>query len=55
MTYKLVTRVIQYFCFPKRPMKGGISWISRKGGQSQKKGVVDLEKVGMTPLTNYGW
>ena len=22
MIYKLVTRVIQYFCFPERPMKG---------------------------------
>ena len=31
MIYNLVTRVIQYFCFPERPMKGGTSWISRKG------------------------
>ena len=32
MTYKLVTRVIQYFCFPERPMKVGTFWISKKGG-----------------------
>ena len=36
--YKLTTRVIQYFCFPNRPMKGGTSWISRKGEILKKKG-----------------
>ena len=38
MIYKLVTRVIQYFCFPKRPIKVGTSWISRKGGILEKGG-----------------
>ena len=37
----MVTRVIQYFRFPDKPMKSGeTSWISRKGG----KGI--LEKGG---------
>ena len=37
-------------------MKGGTSWISRKGEILKKKGGggVDLEKGGMTPLTNHG-
>ena len=37
-------------------MKGGTSWISRKGEILKKKGGggVDQEKGGMTPLTNYG-
>ena len=43
LTYKLVTRVIQYFCFPDKPM--GTSWTSRKGRI--------LEKGAMHPLTNY--
>ena len=30
----------------------GTSWISRKWGILEKGGGVDLEKVGMTPLTN---
>ena len=38
--YKLVTRVIQYFCFPNRPMKGG----KGRGGYLER---------GMTLLTNY--
>ena len=37
MTYKLFSRVIQYFCFPDRPMKGG----------NLKKGGVDLEMGGI--------
>ena len=47
--YKLVKRVIQYFYFPDRPIKGGDildfekGWYLRKGG-------VDLEKGVMTPL-----
>ena len=46
--------MIQYFCFPDRSIKGGASWISRKGGILEKGGGVDLEKGGgMTPLTNY--
>ena len=54
ITYKLVTRVIEYFCFLNKPMKGGTSWISRKGEIIEKGGGVDLEKGGgMTPLTNY--
>ena len=53
MIYKLVTRAIQYFCFPDRPMEGGTSWISRTGGNLRKRGV-DLEKGSMTSLTNYG-
>ena len=32
MIYKLVTRVIQYFCFPERPMKGGDILDFQKGG-----------------------
>ena len=35
--YKLVTRVIQYFYFPDKPMKGG--GILEKGGRSRKGGV----------------
>ena len=42
MIYRLVTRVIQYFCFPERPMKGGDILDFQKGG-------VDLEKVGYEP------
>ena len=38
MIYKLVTEVIQYFCFLDRPMKSGVSWISRKGGILEKQG-----------------
>ena len=45
--------MIQYFCFPDRSIKGGASWISRKGGILEKGGGVDLEKGGMTLLTNY--
>ena len=45
MIYKLVTRVIQYFCFPERPMKGGGIL------DFQKRGV--LEKEVMIPLTKY--
>ena len=48
MIYKLVTRVIQYFCFPERLMKGGDILDFKRGGEG---GV--LEKGGMTPLTNY--
>ena len=43
----MVTRVIQYFCFPDKTMKVETSWISRKGGILEKGG-------GMIPLTNYG-
>ena len=45
MIYKLVTRVIQYFCFPDRPMKGGghLGFLERG----------NLRKGGMTPRTNY--
>ena len=53
MIYKLVTRDIQYFCFPDRPMKGGDILDFQNGGNLGKGGV-DLEKGGsMTPLTNY--
>ena len=38
MMYKLVRRVIQYFCFPERPIKVGTSWIFRKGGNLRKGG-----------------
>ena len=48
MIYKLVTSVIQYFCFPERPMKVGTCWVSRKGGNLRKAGV-DLEKWGYDP------
>ena len=56
----MVTRVIQYFRFPDKPMKSGeTSWISRKGGKGilEKRGgggVVDLEKGDMSLLTNNG-
>ena len=45
MIYKLVTRVIQYFCFPDRPMKGGDILDFQKGENLRKgEGEVDLEK-----------
>ena len=44
--YKLVIRVIQYFCFPDRPMKSGDILDFWKGGNLREGG-------GMTPLTNY--
>ena len=52
---KLVARVIQYFCFSDRPMKGGDILDFQKGGILEKGGGVDPEKGGgvMTPLTNY--
>ena len=50
MIYKLITRVIQYFCFPERPMKGGDIMDFLKEEESQKRGVgVDLEKVEYDP------
>ena len=52
MIYKLVTRIIEHFCFPERPMKGGDILDFSKGG-NLRKGGVDLENRGMTPLTNY--
>ena len=52
MIYKLVTRVIQYFCLPEKPMKGG-DILDFQKGENLRKGGVDLEKGGMTPLTNY--
>ena len=36
MIYKLVTRVIQYFCFSERPMKGGDILDFQKGGIIEK-------------------
>ena len=52
MMYKLVTRVIQYFCFPDRPMKGEDILDFQKGGDlTLKKG--DGGGGVMTPLTNY--
>ena len=48
MIYKLVIRVIQQFCFPDRPMKGGDILDFQKGGNLRKRrvggGGVDLEK-----------
>ena len=43
MIYKLVARVIQYFCFPERPVKGGdiLDFL--------KVGVEILEKGGYDP------
>ena len=41
------------FVFLIALQKVGTSWISRKG-ESQKRGVVDLEKRSMTLVTNYG-
>ena len=39
MIYKLVTRVIQYFCFPDRPMKGwDILDFWKRGGILEKGG-----------------
>ena len=52
MIYKLVTEIIQYFCFPDRPMKSGTSWISRKGGILEKLGW-SRKGGGYNPLTNY--
>ena len=41
MIYKLVTRVIQHFRFPKRPMKGGerLEFLER-GGILEKEGLI---------------
>ena len=50
MIYKLVTRVIQYFCFPNRPMKVGGILDFWKGGNLRKGGGGG---GGMIPLTNY--
>ena len=41
MICRLVTGVIQYFCFPERPIKVGTSWISRKGGILERGGGYD--------------
>ena len=46
--YKLVTRVIQYFRFPDRPMKGEDILDFQKQG-NLRKGGVDLEKGGYDP------
>ena len=54
MIYKLLTRVIQYFCFPERPMKGGDILDFQKGEILRKGGEVDLEKGGMAPLPTVG-
>ena len=43
---KLVARVIQYFCFSDRPMKGGDILDFQKGGILEKGGGVDPEKGG---------
>ena len=55
MIYKLVTRVIHYFCFPRETDQrwGHLGFLER--GESEKRGGgVDLEKRegGITPLTN---
>ena len=50
MIYKLVTRVIQYSCFPDRPMKSGDIFDFYKGWNLRKEEGVDLEKGGMTSL-----
>ena len=49
--YKFVKKVIQYFCFLDRPIKGGTSLISRIG-RILGKGGADLEKWGIIHLTN---
>ena len=36
ITYKMVTTVIQYFCFPDKPMKGGDILDFQKGGILEK-------------------
>ena len=48
MIYQLVTRVIQYFCFPNRPMKGGDILDFQKG-----EGILEKRGGEMTSLTNY--
>ena len=50
--YKLVKRVVQYFCFPDRPLKGGDILHLQKWGTLSKERV-DQEKGAMTPLNNY--
>ena len=45
-------KVIQYFCFPNRPIQGGDMLGFQKGG-NLRKGGVGLEKGGMTLITNY--
>ena len=44
--YKSVKRVIQYFCFPDRPIIGGDILDFQKGEILEKGGGVDLEKGG---------
>ena len=41
MIYKLVTRIIEHFCFPERPMKGGDILDFSKGGNLRKGEGVD--------------
>ena len=49
--YKMVTRVIQYFCFPDGPMKGGNILDFYKGGNFRNRGGGgDLEKGVWPPL-----
>ena len=40
MIYKLVTRVIQYFCFPERPLKVGDILDFYIGGNLRKGGLI---------------
>ena len=52
MIYKLVTRVIQYFCFPNRPMEGGEISNFSKGGNLRKWGY-DPPKCKLLLKVNY--
>ena len=50
ITYKLVTRVTQYFSFPNKHEKWGhLGFLERGGG-----GGILAKGEGMAPLTNYG-
>ena len=51
--YKSVKRVIQYFCFLDRPMKGGDIVDFQKWGNHRKGGLTYKRGGGMTPFNNY--
>ena len=49
ITYKMVTTVIQYFCFPDKPMKGGDILDFQKGGILEKGGLIQKKGGGVWP------
>ena len=45
----MVTTVIQYFCFPDKPMKGGDILDFQKGGILEKGGLIQKKGAGVWP------